>query len=1547
MISTILKPRTWLAVIAIFVLSSFMVNAIAQNTVTFSVTSGGTPVKGISVTVEAIVLKTNSSGEAVILLPDGDYSYMVSTAGYDETIVVGSNTITYFDEGGSDRDERYDNIFKTPANITVSGDVTENISLAATTFNTTVGGGAASADFNILAEYLNRSGYLKTKTITTLTSNESGTITIPLPTHRDDRDENILSFDAYYTSNIYDNNITAFDPLVSPVTVSLAAENTVDFTITAGGTAVEGIYVTVAGKSLKTDAQGQLSLDLPDGTYYYSVYSGGNPESFIIGSDTYTYMDLGGRDLEDRYDNIFVANEAIIVSGATTKNVTLGFTTFKTKDQGVDASLSFDVIAEYSGGKIKTIAELTSNATGDIALPLPTHRNDRYDDTLAFYNFQYEALSGMLTDLFIPEGSLVTIDIPETYEITFDVQAGGTAVEGITVGVEDITLKTDEWGQVSLSLPAGDYNYSVFTGKTPETIIIGANTFTYNDHGNWASDAYDNVFVVETPFTVTEAATKNISLTTTTFHTTVGGTVASVEFDILADYLNRSGSLKTKTITTLTSNESGTITLPLPTHRDDRASNILSFDAYYAYDNFGNIITSFDPLVSPVSIAVAQSNALDFTITAGGTAVEGIYVYIAGKTARSDALGQLSIDLPDGTYYYSVFSDGDPESFIIGSDTYTYLDMGGRDNREDSYENIFMANAPVTVSGASSESVDLDFTAFKTKVDGVDASASFDVIAEYSGGKIKTIAELTSNASGDIALPLPTHRNDNRDDTLAFSYYQYWAFGGLVNDTFELDDNPVIIEFPTTYATTFNVQAGGIAVEGITVDIDGEVFKTDASGQVILNLPAGDYSYSVYTGGTPETITIGANTVTFMDMGERGSIDSYDNIFVQQTPVTVSGMATVNITLATTTFQTTVGGTAASVEFDISAAYINDVAEEKRKPITTLTSDASGNITFPMPTHRNDRSGDTLEYYDFLYSDLAQSTLGLFDPTDSPVLIAISSQHNTTFTVMAGTDPVQGITVGINKLESITDASGMAVLNVPEGEFDYILYTYGLNETLIIGGESFNYLDMSGIGFENSYDNIFDRGSVIVTGEGTTNISLLTPDFKTTKGGVAAPADFAINADYVNNNGDDQVKTIIQVKSDAAGEISFPLPTHRTSREGPILEFISYSYADLLGMFSGDFDPDSSPILIEFPSGSDVVFSVSSGGEAVEGITVRVKELTAVTNASGELTLSLPDGNYDYILYTAGKTETITIEGTIFTYLEEGGNEDYWMDELGYLPNFYDNVFDLGSLDVSGAATMDIEIGSTTFETTVNGYAAPVSLIISGDYINVSGSLRTKKITTFSTGTGGTISLPIPKYRDDRQNNILDFITYHYSDISNTATGIFNPEVSPVQIAFNNLNEVIFRITNSVTTDPISGAIVQVNGAALMATDANGETSTGLVAGTYHYTVTKGGYAAIESTTFEANEATMTINVAMDANVGIHQQLVNSFTFYPNPASEVITFRFNEPYSGTIDLYSIRGSLVKQFQFENELSGTMHISDLESGMYIIKAGAYSKRLIIN
>lgn len=1547
-ITLILGRSAWML---LFLLSMTAYTA-AQSQVTFNVTSDGAPVRGITVDVDGIALRTDASGNASIYLPDGDYTYYVYTATVNEGITIGSHTFNYLDAGRDEsegNEDRYNNLFLPPTTLTVTGETTETIQLLTTTFNTTIGGTAASAEFNILGEYINSGGSTKTKLITTIISDADGTIDVPLPTHRDDRHSNILSFDTYFMEDVFEHSRTSFDPMASPIAIDIPPLNTLTMAVTAAGQPVQGVYVEIADQVSETSAQGEVSFELPDGNFVYSVFTDGGPETLTIGTTTYTYEDSGERDGEENsYENIFVANAPLIHSGAATVDVSLGISTFLTKVNGADAMAEFEIIGIYSGDKDKTITRLTTDASGNIILPLPTHRSTRQGDTLAFSEYQYRALSGFVNSSFDPAATLVTIDIPETHTITFQVDAGGVAVKGLTIDVGGLNAVSNASGELVMEIPAGDVQYSAFTTETANKLTMGSLSLSYLDFGgNSNTGRYNNIFALDVPFTVTADATVSVSLVNTTFQTMVGGTAAPSNFEVQADYLNRNGALKTKSIITLSSGADGTVALPLPTHRDDRQGNILSFDAFHAASEFGTLLSDFDPLSSPVVLNIAQSNQLTFTIQAGGTAVQGISVKIAGMMGKTDQLGQVQFMMPDDTYYYTLYIDGNDESIIIGEETFNYMDIGGRDDREDRYDNIFAANAPVIVSGTTTENVDLQLTSFKTRTDGVEASATFDIIAEYSGGKIKTIAQLTSDASGNIVLPLPTHRNNRQDDTLAFSYYQFWAFSGTVNDTFELDDDPVYVDFPVVYELTFQVEASGTAVEGISIKVNDEVLKTDASGQVTLTLPAGEFQYMVYTANTPETITYGDKTFTFMDEGENNRLDAYDNIFVKNSPVTITGNATQTISLATTTFQTSIGGTAAPLKFDISAGYTNERDIPKRKNLVVLESEADGSLTLPLPTHRSNREyEDTLEYYNFHYSDLALSTQGIFDPNDSPVEINVPEQHQIIFTIKAGATPVEGMTVALNKLTGVSDATGQVVLDLPAGDYDYTLQTAGFNETLVVGPETFAYLDLGGSGYENRYDNIFDKGLLEVSTAASIDLALLTPNFKTTRGGVTMLANFIITGIFDNRSGDTNKKNLISATSHLDGEISFPLPKYRDDREGNILAFTDYGYSDLPGTVSGDINPADDPVLIALLAASEVSFMVTSGGDPVEGITIGIKDLIVESDASGEVLMNLPDGNFEYEVYTAGRDESLRMNGTTFNYFDKGGNADEWIAELGYDPNHYDNVFDFGEIDVTGAATHQVDIGSTTFETTLNGTATPVALLISGDYINDDSELKNKDITVFSTGTDGSASLPIPKYRDDRRGSVLPFITYHYADISETATGIFDPELSPVIIAFSNLNEVVFVLRDSQSSDPVEGAIVHVDGIVLEASGVSGETGTSLAAGSYHYTVSVDGFKAVESTSFDVNEALTTVYVDLINTTGVHEVEENSFMLYPNPARELVTLQFTEPYSGSIEVYSILGSRVIHQQINSAPSAKLSLSGLESGIYLVKVGTRVQRLMV-
>ena len=70
---------------------------------------------------------------------------------------------------------------------------------------------------------------------------------------------------------------------------------------------------------------------------------------------------------------------------------------------------------------------------------------------------------------------------------------------------------------------------------------------------------------------------------------------------------------------------------------------------------------------------------------------------------------------------------------------------------------------------------------------------------------------------------------------------------------------------------------------------------------------------------------------------------------------------------------------------------------------------------------------------------------------------------------------------------------------------------------------------------------------------------------------------------------------------------------------------------------------------------------------------------------------------------------------------------------------------------------------------------------------------------------------------------------------------------------------------------------------------------------------------------------------------GLEEQTSESLTVYPNPATNFIQIESAE----AIGIYDLSGRLLM------EGSGNMDVSSLPNGMYFIKAGSESKKLIIN
>jgi photosystem II stability/assembly factor-like uncharacterized protein len=71
-----------------------------------------------------------------------------------------------------------------------------------------------------------------------------------------------------------------------------------------------------------------------------------------------------------------------------------------------------------------------------------------------------------------------------------------------------------------------------------------------------------------------------------------------------------------------------------------------------------------------------------------------------------------------------------------------------------------------------------------------------------------------------------------------------------------------------------------------------------------------------------------------------------------------------------------------------------------------------------------------------------------------------------------------------------------------------------------------------------------------------------------------------------------------------------------------------------------------------------------------------------------------------------------------------------------------------------------------------------------------------------------------------------------------------------------------------------------------------------------------------------------------------------TFTVYPNPASEWVQIQFQSETTETIRVYNISGTIVKTAECSQASNVSIPVSDLASGMYVVKVGSAVSKLLI-
>jgi hypothetical protein len=72
----------------------------------------------------------------------------------------------------------------------------------------------------------------------------------------------------------------------------------------------------------------------------------------------------------------------------------------------------------------------------------------------------------------------------------------------------------------------------------------------------------------------------------------------------------------------------------------------------------------------------------------------------------------------------------------------------------------------------------------------------------------------------------------------------------------------------------------------------------------------------------------------------------------------------------------------------------------------------------------------------------------------------------------------------------------------------------------------------------------------------------------------------------------------------------------------------------------------------------------------------------------------------------------------------------------------------------------------------------------------------------------------------------------------------------------------------------------------------------------------------------------------------------NLLSVYPNPASDILSIEVKGSYIPAAGLYSLLGQLVKEIRLETAGITTIDVSDLQNGIYVVKAGNYTSKVVI-
>jgi uncharacterized membrane protein len=417
---------------------------------------------------------------------------------------------------------------------------------------------------------------------------------------------------------------------------------------------------------------------------------------------------------------------------------------------------------------------------------------------------------------------------------------------------------------------------------------------------------------------------------------------------------------------------------------------------------------------------------------------------------------------------------------------------------------------------------------------------------------------LYTNASGEAIFPLP-----NGNYSYDVSKYGFIPANGSFNVSSANQSIEVQLTMLPHYNVTFHVTTGGNNLEGASVEITGvETLITDINGNAIFSLIDGDYDYTITkTGYAAKSGTI---TVAGVDFTVEESLSPFYDV----------------------TFHTTENGV------DLQGVTITVGTE-------SLVTNATGNAVFSL------QDGD----YSYSASKSGYDVeTGNFTVSGANIIIELPMNlitYEVTFNVSSGGNVIEGALVMIGSVSILTNSNGIAIFNLPDGEYEYTVTKEGYNSesdifTIIGSNLTINVIMTPVINYYDVTFHVTSGGSNI---EGAL-VNIGSQSFLTDSDGIAV---------FTLLNG-----------------------TYNYSVTKPLFNTVT-----------GTFTVSGSNLYIEIDlvvTTYDITFHVTSAGANLEGALVTVGTQQVTTNASGIAVFSLPDGNYTY---TITKTNYITQSGPL------------------------------------------------------------------------------------------------------------------------------------------------------------------------------------------------------------------------------------------------------------------------------------------------------------